>query len=323
MTVWRRAIRAGVGVVVAVLGYVVLAPAQPSLSRPDGEALSTVWRAAAEEFAPYVVRIRPEGDETGRRARSGVIVRRGVIATCAEQVAVFGADDLVVETLRGRVVPARLAGRDLRLRLVLLVAPELDLDPAPRASRRPEPGALVGVAGAVLADAVPTLTTGVVSAVDRFGRRADQFDAALDASNVGGGVIDLEGRLLGIPVFVDARLGERSGVGFFVPWQRLEPVYERLLRGEQLEPGRLGIVIERRARPGNTAGVEVQGVSPRSPAAAAGLEAGDRIVRVEGRETPNADAFRDVAADLYAGQRVQLELLRAGVLRRVELTLVP
>jgi serine protease Do len=134
-------------------------------------------------------------------------------------------------------------------------------------------------------------------------------------------VVDLEGRLAGVAVFVDERLGERSGVGFAVPVPRILAVLERLAQGDQLEAGWLGVVIPR--QDDGPAGVGVRGVVPGSAAALAGVVAGDRIVALDDRPIVNRRAFREVVADLYAGQRVELDVQREGATVRLELTLAP
>jgi len=143
---------------VAALGAPLLLPAggqergevAPSLDAAISRTLPRVVRAAA----PHLVRIHPDvpGEEARRRTRSGVVIRPGVVVTCASNVETFGVDDLVVETADGRTVPALPRGRDLRLRLVVLVAPELDAPPIPRGPDEVDPGALVLALGAALGE---------------------------------------------------------------------------------------------------------------------------------------------------------------------------
>ncbi|RMG10378.1 MAG: PDZ domain-containing protein [Planctomycetota bacterium] len=298
-------------------------PAAPA--RPDPSeaalALAEVLPEAVRRAAPHLVLIRPrsEARSARRRGRSGVVVARGVVVTCARNVDAFGVDDLVVEDARGHATPARLRGRDLRLRLVALEADGLDAPPAPRAPLRRVPGSLVLALGAPLrTEGLPSATFGILSATDRFAGRADQVDAALDPSNLGGALVDLRGRLLGVVVHPDPRLGWRSGVGFAIPSHLIDAALPLLRAGAELAPGDLGLALSRVAG-GPGAGVEVARVDPEGPAASAGLRPGDRILRLGGRATPGLRAFRRATAPLYAGQRVELLLRRAGQTRLVEL----
>lgn len=276
-------------------------------------ALSRTWPAAAARGAGALVQIRGAGGA----ARSGVVVAPGVVATCATNLDPLGPGPYLVEGQDGKAVPATVRGRDLRLRLVVLHAPGLaaaPLEPAPA----PVPGTHCLVLGAVL-DRRGTATSGIVSAVGRFEGRAFQLDAPLDGSNYGGAIVDLEGRLIGLPVHVDPRLGERSGVGFAISSARIAAVLEPLARGEDLGPGWIGLVVPRLGIAG--AGVLVRGVAPGSPAEQAGIQAGERVVRLAGRPTPDRRAFREVLADLWAGQVVDVELADGkGGTRQVTLT---
>lgn len=292
-------------------------------AEPEERALSRAFARAVDAGARHLVAIRPASDDARRRARSGVIVAPDLVATCVSNVDAFGLDDLVVEDGAGRVLPATLRGRDLRLRVVLLRVPDLGA-PAPElAAGARRLGSFVLALGSVLGGPLaPTATQGIVSVTGRFEGRADQVDAPLDRSNWGGPVVDLEGRLAGVAVYVDERLGERSGVGFAVPVPRILAVLERLAQGDQLEAGWLGVVIPRHDD-GEGPGVAIRAVLPGSSAAAAGVETGDRVVGLAGRPVPHRRAFREVAADLYAGQKVELEVLRGGAPRRLELVLAP
>lgn len=284
-------------------------------------ALSRSLANAVEEAAPSQVLIRSA--KQPRRGRSGVVIAPGLVVTSALNVEVFGVDDLVVVDAKGETLPARLRGRDMRLRLVLLAVPGLSattIAPAPPGAR--EVGRFALVLGTPLRRRSPTATFGILSAIDRFQGRADQLDAAIDASNTGGAVVDLQGRLLGIAVHVHERLGARSGVGFYVPTHLVQSALPGLKRGDQLEAGSLGIVVPRfqSARAG---GVEVVAVTPRGAAARAGIRKGDVIVAIGKHPTPSLRRFRAVTALLHAGAKVEITLLRDGTQAAIPLTVLP
>jgi len=288
-------------------------------------ALSRTLPRAIERAAPCVVLIRRAGDSPAARrsGRSGVLVSKGVVVTSFANVDVFGLEDLVVEDAGGETHPAKVRGRDLRTQIVALHVPTLSSEPPPLSTGPRLRGTFVLALGSPLrAGGLPTATFGILSATGRFQGRADQLDAALDASNLGGALVDMEGRLRGVLVHVDARLGDRSGVGFAIPAHHITPVLDRLLRGDELEPGYLGLEIPR-AGIGDTGGVEIRTVALQGPANAAGLRPGDRIVRLGAYPTPDRRAFRAASAFLYAGQEIELEILHDGARRTVKLVVLP
>lgn len=298
-------------------------------------ALSRQLARAVAAAAPWVVAVRgpgpmvpprPKNAGLPPRVRSGVVIAPGLVVTCASTVDVVGPDGVVVVDAAGQAFPARFRGRDLRLRVAILAADGLAMPPAaPPPTPRPV-GSLVLALGAPLRDlAIPTATLGIVSATGRFEGRAEQVDCPLDGSNLGGPLADLEGRVVAVTVHVDARLGDRSGVGFAVSLDRVRAVLDRLAAGDQLEPGLLGLVLPKDEEGDAGGGVPVRAVVPGSPAALAGLQPEDRVVGLHGRPTPDRRAFREVVADLYAGQRVVVEARRGGeeAPRRFELVVAP
>lgn len=278
-------------------------------------ALSRMAPRAIAAGSKHVVLIRPGGETRAirRRGRSGVVIAKDVVVTSATNVDVFGVDDLFVEDANGKAVAARLRGRDLRLRLVVLHCPGLGVEPA-TPSPGCKPGSFVLALGAPLRDAgVLSATFGILSSTGRFQGRADQTDAGLDESNFGGALVDLEGRLHGVLVKVDPRLGQRSGVGFAIPLPLILDVLPVLMQGEQLELGDLGIGVPRVATAAKGS-VEVARVS--GAAGAAGLQPGDRVVSLNGVATPDVKAFRAASARVYSGLEVEVEVLRETVKRR-------
>lgn len=127
-----------------------------------------------------------------------------------------------------------------------------------------------------------TVTTGIVSAVDRdlqFGEDVSykgliQTDAPINPGNSGGPLLNLNGELIGINTAIR---GDAQNIGFAIPVDRLWELLPQLLDIERRQRVRFGLSVS---------GVEarVVAVRPHSPAAAAGLQPDDRIVRFNGRE---------------------------------------
>jgi serine protease Do len=170
-----------------------------------------------------------------------------------------------------------------------------------------------------------TVTMGIVSAVGRGGlgmvgyENFIQTDAAINPGNSGGGLVDAEGRLVGINTLIVSRTGGFQGVGFAVPINIARYVMERLVQFGKVTRGFLGINIQpvtpELAKefhlPEDAGGVLVGGVSPNGPAAQAGLKEGDDIIELNGKKVTGPDNLRLVVAQTSPGSRVVLRVLRS------------
>jgi len=192
-----------------------------------------------------------------------------------------------------------------------------------------------------------TLTTGVVSALDRSlpaesGVTIEhliQTDAAINPGNSGGPLLDSAGRLIGITTAIYSPSGASAGIGFAVPVDTVNRVVPQLIRsGRYIRPA-LGIEADeglnrRLSAMAGVQGVFVLGVPAGSAAATAGLKGvtvapdgsvtpGDVIVGVQGRPVTSVGALMGRLDDFKVGDTVTLDLLREG--RRVEaqITLQP
>jgi S1-C subfamily serine protease len=304
--------------------------------RDEARALERVIAAAIERATPSVVRIRPAAPaesaaSVARKSRTGVAIEKDLVVTDALSVGVFGVDELVVETFDGKSRKAKLRGRDLRLRLVVVEVPEGGLVPIARAAPAPEAGTLAIALGAVLDPARPSATFGIVSAASRFEGRALETDATIDPSDSGGPLVDVEGRALAVSVIVDRRIGDGSGVGFAVPFSRIEPILPRLRKGDELEAGFLGVTLPDESAPERDGGVRVDSVRAGGPAAKAGIQAGDVILALDlepgpagapalGRVT-SVRALGERLSCAAAGDKVRVTLRRGLEERTLDVTL--
>jgi len=190
-----------------------------------------------------------------------------------------------------------------------------------------------------------TLTTGIVSALDRALDSDDgstiehliQTDAAINPGNSGGPLLDSAGRLIGMNTAIYSPSGASAGIGFAVPIDTINRVAPALIARGKYTPPSLGIEADQdlndllSERLG-IEGVFVLKVTPKGPAAAAGLRAarierggilvpGDVIVAVGDKPVTTVSKFQGRLDDFNPGDKVRLGIIREGRRMTVEATL--
>lgn len=132
-----------------------------------------------------------------------------------------------------------------------------------------------------------------------------QTDARGTDGNCGGAVVDLRGRLLGMMTLWDPVHHQRaSGIAFVLPWDKLAAVLPELQTGRSFRRPFLGI------RWSQKGGPLVDAILPDSAASAAGLQAGDEIVELDGAEVKSIEDFARGMAGRWAGDTVKLKIRR-------------
>jgi S1-C subfamily serine protease len=244
---------------------------------------------------------------------TGVVVDRdGSILTTYENVS-GAVESIEVVLPDGRAVAAQVKGFDAVADLALLEAPEAaGLEPI-RAAPAPAPavGTSVVAVGIAPGGGGLTLNPGIVSALDRVKGWGIQHDARLNFGNVGGPLLDLEGRLVGLTTHVsigdDAKSpGQNSGVGMAVLWPRVGESLPHLKAGGAKKNPWLGI----RGSSENQDGVHIVNVIEGEPAEKAGLKAGDVIVELDGVKLATIQELRDLIERRRVGDEVRLTVRR-------------
>ena len=267
---------------------------------------------------------------------------RGHVVTNSHVIA--GATGAMVRLADGETYPARLVGADPAHDLAVLRIEGGSAPPLPIGS-----SADIQVGQKVLAIGNPygldwTLTTGVVSALDREfpgpGRRTlrglIQTDAAINPGNSGGPLLDSAGRLIGVNTAIYSPSGGSAGIGFAVPVDVVNRVVPQLIEHGRYAPPELGIHYDQRineqARRQGFSGVLVLGIEPGSAAERAGLQPaeitpdgrlvpGDIIVGLAGNAVATSEDLL-IALDRHEpGSEVEITFLRNGRRHRVTATL--
>lgn len=282
-----------------------------------------------------------EGDESpvpdgGEAAGSGVIVTAdGYVVTNNHVVEEAKEGGITVTTNDQKEYKAELVGRDPLTDLAVL---KIDgtFTPAHFAKRTD-----IRVGEWVVAVGNPlglksTVTTGIVSALGRgigivgtndrtFERNRYavenfiQTDAAINPGNSGGGLFNLNGSLVGINTAIASRTGVNAGYGFAIPIDMVESVALDLIDDGKIQRGYIGIEItsvdETTAKAvglDNVAGVHVNKVVKDGAAKAAGIEEGDVILSVDGKNVKTSNDLQNEIVLRRAGDKVKLAIWRDG-----------
>jgi len=312
---------------------------QPVLTAVPGLDVPPVVDVAGvvERISPSVVTVvaSSRGNTgAGRSTGTGVVITSdGEILTNSHVVE--GSDD--VRVLFGDTIdpiPAVVLAADPGNDLALL---KVDLDglaPAVFA----DPGSItigdevVAVGFALDLDGGPTVTRGIVSALNRTIANSDgaldgliQTDAAISSGNSGGPLLNANGEVIGIntAVFQSSFNTAANNVGFAISVGEALPVIETLrglADGETRVEGYLGVGLEDRTDGGR--GAVITDVGPDSPASRAGIEAGDIVVDVDGTPIDGQGALIAAIRDRSPGDTVAIDVLRGGSRLTLTATLV-
>jgi serine protease Do len=171
-----------------------------------------------------------------------------------------------------------------------------------------------------------SVSMGVVSAPARQMREGDsvayiQTDASINRGNSGGALIDADGQLMGINTFILSQSGGSEGIGFAIPSNFVEDVYQQLRKRGHVHRGMIGATVQDITPTlatglalASQSGVIVADVAPDGPARAAGLQEGDIVISLDGRPVGEARQF-----DLAFSRRQRGDLVPLGVLRGTRL----
>ncbi|HEY6821915.1 MAG TPA: Do family serine endopeptidase [Burkholderiales bacterium] len=262
----------------------------------------------------------PDQAEPQVAAGSGVIVdaKSGYVIT--NHHVVKDAREIVVTLKDNRRLPAKLVGSDAGTDIALLKIESRGL-----VDVKIGDSDALQVGDFVIAIGNPfglgqTATSGIVSALGRSGLSVEgyehfiQTDASINPGNSGGALVNLKGELIGINSAIIGPSGGNVGIGFAVPSVMVRAVMDQLIRFGEVRRGRLGISMEDVA---GGEGAKVAEVQPNSPAAQAGLKAGDVVTALNGRPVRGAAELRARLGIVPVGETVELRLQRGKESRSV------
>ena len=276
---------------------------------------------------PFNGRVSPESQSYFKRPSgyvTGLLVdRRGFILTSNYNL--LGTIKSVTVLLAGgKEHKAEVVARDQLDDLALLrlqgeeeLAPEGEWKPPPWAKSSPgAAGRFVFAIGRGPSPQRLNVSEGIVSAVGRNTKRAVQVDAKLNYGNVGGPLVDLDGKVVGLCGFVGHtyhQWGLNSGIGFATTVETIRKVLPQMMEGKDIKvPPRPFLGIQSEPGGASNDGAPVVEVVPESSAASAGVKKKDVITRFNGQDVPNFDRLRFLIFSCKVGDKVEFVVRRDG-----------
>ena len=279
---------------------------------------------------PRPNRPQPQEEDQPRGVGSGFILTGdGFIMTNAHVV--DGADEVMVTLTDKREFKARIIGLDKRTDVAVVKIEASGL-----------PAVKVGDVGRlkvgewVMAIGSPfgldsTVTAGIVSAKQRD--TGDylpfiQTDVAINPGNSGGPLINMRGEVVGINSQIYSRSGGFMGISFAIPMDEAIRVSDQLRNSGRVTRGRIGVQIDQVSKDvaealglGKAHGAFVRAVEAGSPAEKAGVEAGDIIVRFEGKPVEKSVDLPRIVGSIKPGTKASMTVFRRGSNKDLSVTI--
>ena len=317
---------------------------------PVSNSSGTDWTDVAAAVSPAVVTIQAQGASSGGTGSGVVYDAQGDIVTNYHVIAsALGGGQIQVTLADGRLYSAVVVGHDKTTDLAVI---RLENPPSNLTVARFASSANLEVGAPVMAIGAPlglsnTVTTGIVSALNRpvevsvdedsssqdsqassdlVVTNAIQIDASINPGNSGGPLFDASGAVIGINSSIkslatssDGQAGS-IGLGFAIPSDLVVSIADQLIASGSASHGLLGVTVKAATTTVGSdtyVGAEVQDVSAGSGASAAGIRAGDVIVKVEGQEVTSPKQLIGYVRRYKAGDTVTMTIVRDGATQDV------
>ncbi|MBN1756207.1 trypsin-like peptidase domain-containing protein [bacterium] len=190
--------------------------------------------------------------------------------------------------------------------------------------------------GYIIRDSQPTVTVGVISALNRNFESQDvkvyrdmiQTDAAINPGNSGGPLVNARGEVIGVNTFIVSASGGSIGLGFAIPINKVKRILQEVMVYGEVRRFWTGLSVQELNRLiatylnlEQTEGVIVSAVEKGSPAEEAGIEVADIIIGIDDKPVMKEDDLIYELYDAQVGEVIKLKILRGDKEKTVELEL--
>ena len=309
-----------------------------SAKAKSGEAAD--WSAVAKEVSDSVVSIDVATSDGSAKGSGAIISDKGYIVT--NNHVISGAKQIQVTLANGTIYSAQIVGTDTTTDLAVV---KLDNPPSNLKAAEFADSDNLAVGESVMAIGNPlgyddTATVGIVSALNRpvtvsddnnndIVTNAVQIDAAVNPGNSGGPTFNAAGQVIGINSSIASTTTSSGtagsiGIGFAIPSNLVKRVANEIIDNGTVQHVALGVTIKSSTveADGVTRGcTQVQSVVDNSPAAKAGVKAGDSIVAFNGKAVNNNYSLLGYVRASAMNDKVTLTVVRDGNTMELDVTL--
>lgn len=279
--------------------------------------------------APRADRNQPDEDQPRGVGSGFILTSDGFVMTNAHVVE--GADEVLVTLTDKREFKAKIIGSDKRSDVAVVKIEATGL-PAVKIGdiNRLKVGEWVMAIGSPFG-LENTVTAGIVSARQRD--TGDylpfiQTDVAINPGNSGGPLINMRGEVVGINSQIYSRSGGFQGISFSIPIDEATRVSDQLRASGKVTRGRIGVQIDQVSKEiaesiglGKAQGALVRGVESGAPAEKAGMEAGDIIIKFDGKTIEKASDLPRMVGNIKPGTKSVVTVFRRGAAKDLTVTI--
>jgi putative serine protease PepD len=313
-----------------VVKQVTVQPSEPIASSSAPLSVNQIYRRAYRGVVEITVTTSAAaspfgGSGTAKAQGSGWVYNSSGNIVTNEHV-VDGASSISVRFWNGKTYSASVVGTDKStdLAVIKVDAPSSELHPLSVGNSGD-----LQVGDGVVAIGSPfgleeTVTSGIVSALHRAIEAPNNFtindsvqtDAAINHGNSGGPLLNAQGQVVGVNAQIRSDSGGNEGVGFAIPSDTVRSIATQLISTGKAVHAYLGVAIDATASTARIASVKAA-----TPAAQAGLKAGDVVTAVDGTSIASGDDLTRAIDSHKPGDTITLKYRRGGSEHTVDLKL--